>query len=165
MPGWVAGHSKQHGSCCLLDRWTRPWYYCCCRHISTLVASYNVWKPKSRRQFRSRMLIENRSHFRLEAVPKMITEKVSRKKISSFGSVGLMIDFEARKRSFPVLQETFRKRWRSGVERDATVHAVVVSKLVPSSNTSQQYARVLWRRCVYGLSSCRCGGFSLILPT
>ena len=62
----------------------------CVRHISTLVASHDVWKPKSR-QFRSRMLIEHGPHFRLEAVPKMKTENLD-EKMTSFGSITLMID-------------------------------------------------------------------------
>ena len=43
-------------------------------YLKTLVASHDVWKPESRRQFRSRMLIEMGPLFRLEAVPKMKTE-------------------------------------------------------------------------------------------
>ena len=74
MPGRVARHSKQHRSCCLLGGSARPWYYGCFRHLSTLAAYHDVWKPESRRQFRSRMLIEMGPLFRLEAVPKMKTE-------------------------------------------------------------------------------------------
>ena len=74
----------------------------CVRHISTLVASHDVWKPKSR-QFRSRMLIEHGPHFRLEAVPKMKTENLA-DKITSFGDIRLMIDFAAQKRSFSVVK-------------------------------------------------------------
>ena len=48
--GWVAGHRKQHRSCCFFGRQTRhSYYYCCFRHISTFVASHDTWKPKSRR--------------------------------------------------------------------------------------------------------------------
>ena len=42
-------------------------------------------------------------HFRLKAVPRMKTENVAQK-ITSFGSIRLMIDFAARKRSLSVLK-------------------------------------------------------------
>ena len=47
---------------------------------TTAVAFYHVWKPKSRLQFRSRMLIENGAPFPVGGRPENDDRKFSRKK-------------------------------------------------------------------------------------
>ena len=52
-------------------------------------ASHDVWKPKSRRQFRTPICPKMGPHFRVKAVPKMISEKIGSKKNTIFGSIAV----------------------------------------------------------------------------
>ena len=65
-------------------------------------ASHNVWKPKLA-TFGHRRCPKVGLHFRLEAVPKMISYKMARKN-TNFGSIRLMTGFAVRKRTISVFK-------------------------------------------------------------
>ena len=74
--------------------------YCvprCVESLARVTKSYllALGKPKSRRQFRSRMLIENGAPFSVGGRPENENIQKLAEKNTSFGSIGLMIDFAA----------------------------------------------------------------------